>query len=228
MQKKIENNDLLIILLPGMDGTGELFRWFRECLGDNFKAEMVIYPEDTEQDYDNLAIWVMSIIGSRRVLLLGESFSGPIAIKTAALIPKQIEGLILVSTFVRPVFPKFLIRFASKFELSKIPMLLRKFFLFGISPKLEVAEKFESVITKCEDKTMKKRIAAVANCDVGSVFQNLQIPILCLHGTRDLIVRKPLSHSNATIKMVDAPHMLLQTQPLIASEIVKEFISTIS
>src|SRR5207249_6130409 len=81
-----------IILLPGMDGSGSLFEDFIASLPPDVEAMVVKYPPDRALDYaelEALARAALPIQGS--FLLVGESFSGPVAVALAASSPRSEE-----------------------------------------------------------------------------------------------------------------------------------------
>jgi pimeloyl-ACP methyl ester carboxylesterase len=85
-----------------MDGTGELFAPFVAALGAGFEVRTVRYPGDHCGGYRELEeIARQAIPADRPYILLGESFSGPIAISIAASAPGQLRGLVLCCTFAR-------------------------------------------------------------------------------------------------------------------------------
>lgn len=85
-----------------MDGTGELFAPFIAALGDEFEVRVVRYPGDHCGGFEGLEqIARAAIPGDRPYVLLGESFSGPIAISIAASAPGELKGLVLCCTFAR-------------------------------------------------------------------------------------------------------------------------------
>ena len=87
-----------IVLLPGMDGSGALFGDFIAALGLN--PVIVAYPPDTPQTYDELEHFVhQSLPAGEPYILLGESFSGPVAIRIASRKPAGLKALVLVCTF---------------------------------------------------------------------------------------------------------------------------------
>jgi pimeloyl-[acyl-carrier protein] methyl ester esterase len=90
------------VLLPGLDGTGNFFAPVIDALGSNVQTQIVRYPLSDASDYvtcENIARAALPI--DRPYVLLGESFSGPIAVSIAATAPPRLAGLILCSTFVR-------------------------------------------------------------------------------------------------------------------------------
>lgn len=72
-----------LVLLPGMDGTGCLFAPITAALGEDVESMVVRYP-DEELDYSaHEAIARAALPLERPHVLLGESFSGSIAISIA-------------------------------------------------------------------------------------------------------------------------------------------------
>lgn len=86
-------NRMLVIVLPGLDGTGKLLRAFRAAA----------------QSYAELETFAARRLPPiRPFLLAGESFSGPIAVRLAAQRPEQVRGLVLAGSFVTPPRPRIL------------------------------------------------------------------------------------------------------------------------
>ncbi|MGD2116027.1 MAG: alpha/beta hydrolase, partial [Acidobacteriota bacterium] len=95
-----------ILALPGLDGTGDLFRWLEREAPEGFAVEPVSYPPDRGSGVLNypahLEVARRWLPADGPFLLLGESFSGPVAVRLAAEAPPGLVGLILCATFVRP------------------------------------------------------------------------------------------------------------------------------
>jgi pimeloyl-ACP methyl ester carboxylesterase len=100
--------DPVLILLPGLDGTGILFRSFFEAIGARVDAQIVAYPADQSLGYAELETLVREALPrDRPYVVLGESFSGPIAIRLGAKPPAGMAGLILCVTFAKNPYPLF-------------------------------------------------------------------------------------------------------------------------
>ena len=90
----------VLVLLPGMDGTGELFAPFEAKL--RVPLVRIAYPATESMDYLQLVEYVRQRLPvGQRFVLLGESFSGPVAIGVAAQRPPLLAGLVLCCTFAR-------------------------------------------------------------------------------------------------------------------------------
>jgi hypothetical protein len=71
----------VLVLLPGLDGTGKLFAEFLRVLDLNISTLVVAYPKDVPMNYDELETLVTAALPTDRpFVLLGESFSGPAAV----------------------------------------------------------------------------------------------------------------------------------------------------
>jgi pimeloyl-[acyl-carrier protein] methyl ester esterase len=90
------------VLLPGLDGTGRLFRPLTDALPQQIKASVVAYPADSPLGYSELKTYVEELLPRDRPFsIVAESFSGPIAIRIAAARPKDLVALVLAGSFVQ-------------------------------------------------------------------------------------------------------------------------------
>jgi pimeloyl-[acyl-carrier protein] methyl ester esterase len=95
-----QRKPVTIVLLPGMDGTGKLFAGFVAALGDAARPVVVAYPTDSQLDYRQLIDVARTFLPlGEPFVLLGESFSGPIAIALAAERPAGLFALVLCCSF---------------------------------------------------------------------------------------------------------------------------------
>ena len=117
----MSNTEIKLLLLPGLDGTGRFFARLQRCLDDRIDVEVVRYPGDRPLGYRELANYVRAHIGAQPVVLLGESFSGPIAIRLAAELPQHVKGLILAATFITSPWPRWMVKAAATAKPSAVP-----------------------------------------------------------------------------------------------------------
>src|SRR5690349_11939308 len=93
-------NEIHLILLPGMDGTGELFGPLLAELPIELPVAVVSYPDRAASYADHVAVARTELPRDRPFVLLGESFSGPVAVRLAAEAPSNLRGLILCASFL--------------------------------------------------------------------------------------------------------------------------------
>jgi pimeloyl-ACP methyl ester carboxylesterase len=207
-----------IVLLPGLDGTGELFERVAPLLARDLTVKVVRYPNDPSLGYAGYAALVRNEIGSRQVFLLGESFSGPVAIQVASRLGKQINGVVLAATFVRSPWPGWLLRRAARVDPQATPTKIRDAILMGPYGDAQLVEKVDDIVRKLSRPVRAARLRAVAEVDVRQEFAALSCPILVLHGRGDLLVPKWLMQravagkGGARMTVFPAAHMLLQTR----------------
>ena len=93
----------LFVFLPGMDGTGQLFRTQTAGLEAGFDVRCLALSPTDLTSWDELAEQTVELIyqeldkASRPVYLCGESFGGCLAMKVALLKPDLFTRIILVN-----------------------------------------------------------------------------------------------------------------------------------
>ena len=93
---------IYIVLLPGLDGTGLLFRPLIEKLPAYIKPIVVNYPTDEKLGYaDLLPLALNALPKNEPFILLGESFSGPLSIMLAVSRPPGLKAVVLSTSFVK-------------------------------------------------------------------------------------------------------------------------------
>src|SRR5688500_16166404 len=97
------------ILLPGLDGTAQLFEGFVAAAPADVPVECMALPNDRPRDYAELATWVACRITADRVVLVAESFSGPLALLVADRCARVV-AVVLCASFVEPPLPRVLAR----------------------------------------------------------------------------------------------------------------------
>jgi pimeloyl-[acyl-carrier protein] methyl ester esterase len=103
-----------------MDGTGELLTGLIERLSLHRPVRVISYPTNISLGYDDLTTFVANRAPKDRFAILGESFSGPIAIEIAATEPR-VAGLILASSFAWHPIPSLFIPLAHTLDTKWMP-----------------------------------------------------------------------------------------------------------
>jgi pimeloyl-ACP methyl ester carboxylesterase len=206
-----------IVLLPGLDGTGDLFDALAACLASDFTVKVVRYPNDASLGYAGYVELARNAVGTREVFLLGESFSGPIAVLVATQLGRQIKGLMLAATFLKNPWPGWLIRRASRTDPETTPKKIRDAILMGSYGDDELRKKVDRIVRDLSRPVREARLRAIAEVDVRDNFAKLDCPVLALHGREDWLVpmmtmqRAVGRKGGARIVAFPAAHMLLQT-----------------
>jgi surfactin synthase thioesterase subunit len=72
-----------LVLLPGLDGTGQLFKPLLEALPQSVETLIISYPNDQKLNYKKLYEYVSVRLPDEDYVLVGESFSGYVAYQVA-------------------------------------------------------------------------------------------------------------------------------------------------
>ncbi|MBA2126923.1 alpha/beta hydrolase [Hyphomicrobium methylovorum] len=220
-----------IVLLPGLDGTGQLFDRLERDLSPRLTVTAVSYPNDASLGYAGYSKLVCELIGKRNVILLGESFSGPVAVRVAAQLGQQIESVVLAATFLKYPYPGWLLRRAARVDPETTPVRLRNRVLMGSYGDPELEAKVDGIVRNLSRPVRAARLCAIADIDVRDDFTALKVPVLALHGRQDLLIRRtPIQRAvsrkgGARMIVLPAAHMLLQTR---ARECAAEILSFVS
>jgi len=215
----------LFILLPGLHGTDELFGPMLDAAPPHAEARTVTYPQDPAMRFaDYIAHVRPHLPRDRPYVIVAESFAGPIAITLAGERPEGLRGLVLANTFTRrPGSHAFLLLPMTPICKLSLPQWMCRRYLSG-SDRLTVPVKAKDRRTPPEVYASRLRIAL--KLDVTPIFRGLDVPMLCLLGRRDYLIKpKPMAklaaaHPRAAVQWFDAPHMLLQAQPAACWEAI--------
>lgn len=224
-----------LVVLPGLDGTATLHSAFVDAVGNAFDSVAVIsYPPDQSLDYAALERLARAALPSGApFVLLGESFSGPIALSIAANPPSNLVGVILSTTFVDSPVPLFS-PFASFMRLAPVralPLSLLSWWLLGrwATPQLEAALK-DALLT-VTPAVLRFRAATVLRAKTPANVRAISMPLLYLNATNDRLLSRRAARKIAstilhcTIADIEGPHLLLQAVPHACARAVSEFAS---
>ncbi len=217
-----------LVLLPGMDGTGDLFAPLIAALGGRVPIKIVRYPSTVPLDYAALEDFAHAALPQEGpFVLLGESFSGPIAVSLAARVPERLLGVILCCTFLRNPRPglAFLRAGVGILPVTILPLRLFCHFLFGRFGSLSLREALKASLAQVLPSVLRARLLAVLTVDVTDKLATLKVPVLCLQGARDRIVPASACPAATTVSL-EAPHALLQVIPEEAARVIEDFIGS--
>lgn len=225
------------MLLPGLDGTGELFGPLLAELPDWIHPIVVSYPRDRELGYAELLPLAASFLPNDvPFAILGESFSGPLAIMLAAGRPAGLKGVILCATFVKKPFrtlPAWLggLCVGPIFRLWPALLKLRSLptrgELRGLLPLALAA------IRSVRPEVVASRVRALMNVDARAELRAMPFPLLYLQALRDQLIRKhnveeiKMIRPDVSIAQIDTRHFLLQLEPKRAAAAIAAFLETL-
>ena len=222
-----------LVLLPGMDGTGELFASFLAALPNTIPAKVVRFPADPFLSYSELAALVESALQENEpFVLLAESFSTPPAIQFAATLPPNLKGLILCAGFAsspRRGLSRVLASVATPLLFHfKLPSFAERF-LLGTNAPASLRASLRSAISSVAPNVLASRLRAVLTCNARAELARIEAPILYIQAAQDRLVPRRCLEEILKIKpqteaaSIDGPHLLLQRAPQKSAEIVERF-----
>lgn len=222
-----------LVLLPGLDGTGRMFDSFVRERPANQDVHIVEYPGDRHSTYDELFEQVLNALPTNRpYFLLGESFSGPLAIRAAALQPAGLQGVILCASFAASPTPWYA-RWPSLYTSSVVRMLIWLEALTMQALLGRCSEEMRRLAGEATDsvcpRVLAARVRATMRVDVTRELQEMQVPLMYLAGRWDLVVPRRSQElirrlrPDVAIRTINGPHALLQTRPTEAWAVVSEW-----
>ena len=224
-----------MVLLPGLEGTGDLFANLLPELPQTLNVVTAAYPPQRFLPYAELVSWLSDVVPKEGLFaLLAESYGTPLAVKFAATHPPNLVGIILSAGFIsNPVrswglVPKLLAR----------PLLFRflppdfilEYFVVGPHASESLKSAFRQAVRSVSAKVLAERARAVINCDAKLEIGQVNVPLLYLRGTEDRLVGEESLdqikrlHPETISFSVRAPHLLLQREPRIAASAITRFL----
>lgn len=211
-----------------MDGTGELLKGLAERLAMYRPVQVVAYPLDRSLNYTELAAYVAERTPKRSFVILGESFSGPIAIDIAAT-DSRVVGLVLASSFARHPLPTQLAAFTRLLDVRWLPKRLVAAALMGSTATPELTARLREVLAALPRKILQDRARDALRVDKCAQLRGVACPVLCLHGRFDRLAggrqmdQIVAAQPSCQVRKFDASHMLLATHPDAAATAINDF-----
>jgi pimeloyl-[acyl-carrier protein] methyl ester esterase len=227
-----------LVVLPGLDGTGDLLTVFAKAANKSFNAvTAVTYPNSEVLDYAALEQFArQSLPMDRPFVLLGESFSGPIALSIAANPPATMIGLVLSTSFaknpVRLLRP--LARLSRFAPIRALPQSVLSWLLLGRFATSTLVASLHHALQCVSPSVLRARAVATLRVDVSSRLSQITTPVLYLRATEDrLLSRKASDHiltslPQARLAIIAGPHLLLQAAPTQCMQAIDAFVATLS
>jgi len=221
-----------LLLLPGMDGTGRLFVPLLAALPPDIDGEPVAYPPDEPLGYEGLLPLVEAAAArGGDFVVVGESFSGPLALLLAARSPLGLRGVVLCATFIRfplPVPARFR-GWVRAWMFRWQPLGIVAWVLLGRRARGGLGRMLRDAVRSVSPEALAARARAVAAVDVTAELRDCPVPVLSLRAAGDLVVRRGCAEAiraarPATEEVVlPGPHLVLQTAPEEAAAALAAF-----
>jgi pimeloyl-ACP methyl ester carboxylesterase len=222
--------DTQIVLLPGLDGTGRLFKRFIAAAPERFSVTAIAL-DPRALSYDELADRVARELSEREPLVvIAESFSGPLALALAQRL--SLTALVFCNSFV--VAPRWRalrwLTFPILFGLPLPRFFLRRYML-GATADEALVDDVAAVVASVSPAVLASRLRLVLDIDEADAFARCTVPALYIRGTEDRLVpesawRRMAAVRPMSIAHVPGPHLLLQANPVGAWSAIFPFLKS--
>ena len=222
-----------IVLLPGLDGTGLLFKPLLEALPKGTQTQVISYPTDSPLGYRELTDLVAGKLPGDKYVLLGESFSGYIASQIALQKPKNLQAVIFVGAFLDNPRP-LLLALSEWLPMDKllsapVPDFIIKRYLLGRNADHSLTALVRDCLRQVSPQVLATRLQEIArlNCSL----QRCDLASHYIQANADRLVAKSglegfkKVFDNLTIHEIPGGHLILQSNPSACAKILVEAIT---
>lgn len=218
-------------MLPGLDGTGLLFRPLVATLS-GVETKVVSYPNDKSLSLDEHARWVVRQLPGGKAVLLAESFSGLVALRVLQEVPSRIDAVIFVGAFAEPPRP-LLLRLAPVVSragplMRNTPAFLLRQFCLGRDATVSQLNLLREALAAVPPQVLSSRLALIGARQAWGKGK-FGVPCLYLQASDDRLVPARAAEwfrgrfERLELERVDRPHFLLQTNPRECAQRISEF-----
>ena len=218
-----------LILLPGMDGTGILFKPLIEKLPKSLSTTVISYPLDDKLSYQDLVFFVKEYLPeNENYIIVAESYSGPIAYLLAQEQPERLKLVIFVASFLKPPIPV-LLKLLSIFPLEKlldvkIPSFITRYLMLGAKIDKETLNLFNQTLEQVSGTVLAKRFREIAR--LSCELKSMHIRSVYIQATNDKLVSSQNVDvfkqccNELSVFRVPGPHFILQANPEDCARII--------
>jgi pimeloyl-ACP methyl ester carboxylesterase len=232
----LTGNPPALVLLPGLDGTGDLFEPLLSRLDSSIEAIVVRYPLAEPLGYEALtAIAQRALPLARPYVILGESFSGPVAAQLAAEHSGEVRGLILCASFISSPMPH-LRPFQWLLDVGPVWAIARWLaprLLLGRFRTRELSVLLTRTLARLPRRTVVARVRAAQAANAVAALTRVRVSTMYLQGTEDTLLPPSCADEvrrlapKTRIVKIEAPHCVLQSAPEKAAGAIGEFLKSV-
>lgn len=216
-----------LILLPGMDGTGDLFKSLLEVLPAHITYQVIPLSDDC-LNYSEQACQIAEQIGTDEVIIFAESFSGKIAYELCKL-KLNIKHIIFAASFINR--PSSISKFANLLPANLIKkklvpnQVLSKVFFDSYNFPKKVLAVFES-INKVSSKALNHRLKLISTLTEPS--DRFDIDASYIQPSNDSFVNvdciRPFQSSFRDLEVINVSggHFIAQSNPIKCSQVIQD------
>ena len=222
-----------LVLLPGLDGTGELFGPITRQNWGKMMPLILPLPQSGPQDYESLADTLLPKLPDGQLVLLAESFSTPLALELANRLGNRVRALVLTAGFCSAPHAPGLgwLPLRPLFSVTPPAFFLRKF-LTGEDADADLLDTLTGSLRRTPAAVMAERLRVVFALREQDSPSTGTTPILLLQASQDRLIPWTAQSAlerhlpDATVEWIEGPHLLLQTRPAACHEAILRFLDT--
>ena len=220
-----------LVLLPGMDGTGDLFRPLVEALDPSLSSSIVRYPRHEPLSYDQLTqVAAAALPADRQYCLVAESFSGPIALRLAALRPVGLRALVLAASFASSPAPPWVGMAVHPWLFSMAPKSPQVGLLLGWRAPARLRQELLAALRSVAPAVLAARLKDILHVDATRELAGCAYPLLYIRPRSDRLVGRTSVEEivallpTVEVVEVEAPHLVLQHVPDVCARLIRNFV----
>lgn len=224
-----------LVFLPGLDGTGISFEPFGAVLPGDIAVCVVRYPADKLLSFEETVRCARDQIPwDEDVLVLAESFSGPVALALVGSGQISPGCLVLCSTFARSPRPRAL-KALGLLPLKRllglpVPRPLLKHVVAGGAESADLLlGLWQRVRVMVPPEVLAHRLEMINRVDVREFLPGLSVPCLYIQAASDRAVPESALFDfmeavpDLRVKRIPGPHFILQARPRESLDAIQRF-----
>lgn len=220
---------MIVVLLPGLDGTGYLFKDLLKELPTALKVEVISYASISSLTYYEQAQEIASLYLDKDVLIIGESYSGRVAYELCHLLGERVKGLIFLASFVSK--PSIFSRLASIIPISFLrPNFITRLLLyivgFNMSGGIQLVSPVFHSLEHTDNKKLKERLRNIACLD--KPIKKITCPVTYISPNKDFLIASRSVQYLASLcpnfKKVEVlgGHFIAQSNPVACAKAIAD------
>ena len=206
------------VLLPGLDGSGDLFRDFLRFVPDPY-AIVVRYPDEASWVLDDYVRHAHRALPPESdCILVAESFSGPVALRLIEH-ARRVKGLVLVASFSgcpHPLLRCIPIRLVASLRRWASSRVMLRTFCLGHEASDDLVDALTCLVRTMPSAVLAARLRLLRSLNEDHAHRRIDVPRLLLRARRDRLVLESkaarATDRNARAEIIDGPHFLLQAR----------------
>jgi pimeloyl-ACP methyl ester carboxylesterase len=194
---QVEGAGEAVVLVPGLDGTGQLFYRQRPLLMRS-RAVATYALRDSTSEMSTLVDDLAGVIetvspGDKRAIVIGESFGGTLAMSLALARPDRVSALVVLNSFAH-FTPRFRLHLAlwglRALPWGMMPLVRRATAsrMHSAHTHAEEVREFMRVTTSASREGYLNRLRALTRYDIRDRLHQLRMPTLFLAAELDHLV----------------------------------------